>query len=56
MRDLLIHYLAIHKLDVSIVQEAADLTNRIGYDVPVIYADVTNTMQLMKVWRADVEA
>lgn len=56
MRDLLIDYLAIHNLDFSIVQEAADLTNRIGYDVPIIYADVTNTMQLMKVWRTDVGA
>lgn len=56
MRDILIRYLAIHKLDVSIVQEGADSTNRIGYDVPVIYADATNTLQLMKVWRASVEA
>lgn len=56
MRDILIRYLAIHKLDASIVHEAADLTNRIGYDVPAIYADVTNTMQLMKAWRTSVEA
>lgn len=56
MRDILSSYLAIHKLDVSIVHEAAALTNRIGYDVPEIYADVTNTMLLMKVRRASVEA
>ena len=56
MRDILSRYLAIHKLDASIVHEAVDLTNRIGYDVPIIYADVTNTMQLMKGRRASVEA
>lgn len=56
MRDLLIRYLAINKLDASIVHEAVNLTNRIGYDVPVIFADITKTMQLMKVWRASVEA
>jgi GDP-4-dehydro-6-deoxy-D-mannose reductase len=55
MRDILARYLNIYHLDASIVHESADLTNRIGYDVPVIYADVTRTMQLMKVWRASVE-
>jgi GDP-4-dehydro-6-deoxy-D-mannose reductase len=48
MRELLNHYLTINKLDASIVQESAALTNRSGYDVPVIYADVTNTLQLIK--------
>ena len=48
MRDLLILHLTINKLDAAIVRESAALTNHIGYDVPVIYADVTNTMQLMK--------
>lgn len=56
MRDILIRYLANHKLDASIVRESAALTNRIGYDVPAIYADVTNTMQLMSTWRASAEA
>lgn len=56
MRDLLIRYLAINKLDASIVHEAVNLTNRIGYDVPVIFADITKIMQLMKVRRASVEA
>lgn len=56
MRDILSRYLASHKLDASIVHEAAALTNRIGYDVPVIYADVANTMKLMKARRASVEA
>lgn len=48
MRELLNHYLTLNQLDASIVQESAALTNRSGYDVPVIYADVTNTMQLMQ--------
>ena len=56
MRDLLMRHLAMHKLDISIVQEAAELTNRTGYDVPAIYADITSTMQLMKAWRASAEA
>jgi GDP-4-dehydro-6-deoxy-D-mannose reductase len=47
MHELLNRYLTINKLDASIVQEAAALSNRSGYDVPVIYADMTNTMQLM---------
>jgi GDP-4-dehydro-6-deoxy-D-mannose reductase len=49
MRELLNRYLTINKLDASIVQEAAALSNRSGYDVPVIYADITNTMQLIGV-------
>lgn len=48
MRDILIRYLAINKLDASIVQEDAGLSNRIGYDVPAIYADITSTLQLMR--------
>ena len=56
MRDLLDRYLEINKLDASIVHEAVNLTNRIGYDVPVIFADITKITQLMKVWRASVEA
>lgn len=56
MREMLVRYLAIYKLDASIVQEAAELSNRIGYDAPVIYANITGTMQLMRVWRSNVEA
>lgn len=55
MHDILARYLAVHGLDASIVQEAAELSNRIGYDVPVIYADIKSTMQLMRVWRESVE-
>lgn len=47
MRQILNNYLAIHNLDASSVNESPDLTNRIGYDVPVIFADVTKTIQLM---------
>ena len=48
MRALLNRYLAINKLDPSLVQESPALTNRTGYDVSVIYADITKTKQLMK--------
>lgn len=47
MRDVLIHYLAINKLDISIVRESSELTRRTGYDVPIIYADTTHTKRLM---------
>jgi GDP-4-dehydro-6-deoxy-D-mannose reductase len=47
MRELLNRYLILNQLDASIVQESAALTNRTGYDVPAIYADMTNTMRLM---------
>lgn len=56
MRDILIRYLDHHKLDASIVRESTALTNRIGYDVPAIYADVTRTMQLRDAWRESGEA
>jgi nucleoside-diphosphate-sugar epimerase len=56
MRELLNRYLSLNKLDASIVQEADALSNRSGYDVPVIYADVTKTMQLMKIWRTSGKA
>ena len=56
MRDMLTRHLAIYKLDASIVREAAELSNHTGYDVPAIYANVTSTMQLMRVWRTSVEA
>lgn len=48
MREVLNRYLIINRLNASIVQESALLSNRRGYDVPVIYADVSNTMQLMQ--------
>lgn len=48
MRDILMRYLSIHKLDASIVYESAGLSNRTGYDVPAIYADITSTLNLMR--------
>ena len=48
MRDILIRFLAIHKLDASIVLERGDLSNRIGYDVPAIFADISCTSQLIR--------
>lgn len=46
MRDILIRKLKENKLDISIVRESAELSNRSGYDVPIIYADITKTQQL----------
>lgn len=48
MRELLVRELAAHGLDVSIVVEGFALTNRHGYDVPAIYADMTQTTALLK--------
>lgn len=48
MRDLLVRELSAHGLDESIVVEGAALTNRRGYDVPVIYADMTRTNALLE--------
>lgn len=48
MRELLVRELAAHGLDESIVVEGAALTNRRGYDVPAIYADMTQTTALLK--------
>jgi len=47
MREILMRYLTAHKLDKLIVRESANLSNRVGYDVPAIYADITRTLQLM---------
>ncbi len=56
MREFMTRRLAMHGIAPSVVQEAPELTNRTGYDVPVIYADVTSTMRIMKLWRASVNA
>lgn len=47
MREMLQRYLDKHQLAPTIVKEAAELSNRAGYDVPVIYADISRTLQLM---------
>lgn len=48
MRELLVRELAAHGLHESIVVEGAGLTNRRGYDVPAIYADIARTTELLK--------
>lgn len=52
MRELMMRHLEASGLDVAIVREAAELSNRSGYDVPVIYADVSKTQDLIKQWRS----
>lgn len=47
MRELLLAYLAQEGLDFSVVDEAGANSNRTGYDVPVIYADMTATDALL---------
>lgn len=46
MRELLIDTLEEYNLDLSIVHEADEKSNRTGYDVPVIYADMKRTSRL----------
>lgn len=46
MRELLKDTLNKHDLDLSIVHEAEEKSNRSGYDVPVIYADMARTSKL----------
>lgn len=40
MRDLLVNTLEENNLDLSVVKEAAEKSGHVGYDVPVIYADM----------------
>lgn len=47
IREVLRRYLEQHGLDESCVQEGLENTNRRGYDVPVIYADISRTEQLL---------
>lgn len=47
MRDLLKKILSENNIKMDVVQESNALSNRKGYDVPAIYADVTCTLQLM---------
>ncbi len=47
MREMLLRYLKKNKLDSSLVREAHENTNRKGYDVPVIYADVSKLKHLL---------
>jgi hypothetical protein len=56
MRALMERMLAASGLDAGIVRENRELSNRSGYDVPAIYADVGATMALLKQWRNSDEA
>jgi len=47
MRDLLYKLLSNHQISVSVVRESTGFSNRSGYDVPVIFADIENTNYLM---------
>ncbi len=47
MRDFLMQRLSTVGLDFSIVDEGAALNVRAGYDVPVIYADISRTVALL---------
>lgn len=47
MRDLLAMRLAEDGLGMEIVDEHINLSTRVGYDVPVIYADITRTTSLL---------
>jgi len=48
MRTILSRYLIRNGLQASIVREDATLSNRSGYDVPAIYANIAATSQLMR--------
>jgi len=48
MRELLVRELAAYGLHESIVVEGVGLTNRRGYDVPSIYADIAKTAALLR--------
>ncbi|MFP5391355.1 MAG: NAD-dependent epimerase/dehydratase family protein [Gammaproteobacteria bacterium] len=55
MREYARAKLAEVGLDWSIVREALELSNRTGYDVPMIYADVSATRALLSQWRKRAE-
>jgi GDP-4-dehydro-6-deoxy-D-mannose reductase len=47
MRELLKRELASHEIHGSIVTEGVGFSNRRGYDVPSIYADIRKTTALL---------
>lgn len=55
MRDLLSQVLSIHGLDFSLVQEGQGFSSRKGYDVPLIYADVSKTRSLSFDWEINAK-
>jgi nucleoside-diphosphate-sugar epimerase len=48
MRQVLARELAAHGLEASVVVEGVNLSNRRGYDVPSIYAEISKTITLMR--------
>lgn len=55
MRELLLRQLTIHGLNESIIVEGSALSNRRGYDVPSIYADIGRTSALLEKRGAHVD-
>lgn len=55
MREVLARELAAQGVQDAIVVERADLSNRRGYDVPSIYADMNKTTALLKRWGSHVK-
>ena len=55
MRELLSAMLAEHGLDMTIVNENSPTSSHRGYDVPIAYADMTATRQVVELWRNNVE-
>jgi GDP-4-dehydro-6-deoxy-D-mannose reductase len=49
--EVLEQYLKDHKLPLTIVRSEQVLGNHTGYDVPVIYADITKTRSLTKKYK-----
>lgn len=47
VRNILQERLARHGLDMSCVDESKEHSNRAGYDVPEVYADISRTRQLL---------
>ena len=48
MLELMKKYLSKYNLPVSIVKSDQSLGNHKGYDVPVLYADISKTISLIK--------
>lgn len=46
MRDFLLNQLELNGLSSSLVQESSEFSNRRGYDVPIIFANMTKTRNL----------
>ena len=46
MRDLLVDMLAEAHLDMSVVREGQSVSGKVGYDIPIIYADMSKTYGL----------